>query len=54
MQEILMRDLPWLPLYTPKLAEGVREDRFTGWVNMVGGIGNRWSFCSIKPVKKSD
>lgn len=52
MQEILMRDLPWLPLYTPKLAEGVREDRFTGWVNMVGGIGNRWSFCSIKPVKK--
>ena len=54
MQEILMHDLPWLPLYTPKLAEGVREDRFTGWVNMVGGIGNRWSFCSIKPVKKSD
>ena len=52
MQEILMRDLPWLPLYTPKLAEGVREDRFTGWVNMVGGIGNRWSFCSIKPAKK--
>jgi peptide/nickel transport system substrate-binding protein len=54
MQEILMNDLPWLPLYTPKLAEGVRGDRFTGWVNMVGGIGNRWSFCSIKPVKKSD
>ena len=52
MQEILMSDLPWLPLYTPKLAEGVRGDRFTGWVNMVGGIGNRWSFCSIKPVKK--
>ncbi len=54
MQEILMRDLPWLPLYTPKLAEGVREDRFTGWVEMVGGIGNRWSFCNIRPVKKSD
>ena len=52
MQVILMNDLPWLPLYTPKLAEGVRGDRFTGWVNMVGGIGNRWSFCSIKPVKK--
>ena len=51
MQEILMKDLPWLPLYTPKLAEGVREDRFTGWVNTVGGIGNRWSFCTIKPVK---
>ncbi len=52
MQEILMNDLPWFPLYTPKLAEGVRGDRFTGWVNMVGGIGNRWTFCSIKPVKK--
>jgi len=52
MQEILMRDLPWLPLYTPKLAEGVRGDRFTGWVNTVGGIGNRWSFCVIKPARK--
>jgi len=52
MQEILMHDLPWLPLYTPKLAEGLREDRFTGWVKTVGGIGNRWSFCNIKPVKK--
>ena len=54
MQAILMKDLPWLPLYTPKLAEGVREDRFTGWVDMVGGIGNRWSFCTIKPVKKDN
>ncbi|MCF8130302.1 MAG: ABC transporter substrate-binding protein [Deltaproteobacteria bacterium] len=53
MQEILMQDLPWLPIYTPKLAEGVREDRFTGWVDMVGGIGNRWSFCVIKPVRKN-
>ncbi len=52
MQEILMHDLPWIPIYTPKLAEGVREDRFTGWVDMVGGIGNRWSFCSIRPVPK--
>ena len=54
MQNILMRDLPWLPLYTPKLAEGVRQDKFTGWVNMVGGIGNRWSFCTIMPVKKGN
>jgi len=53
MQVMLMKDLPWIPLYNPKLAEGVRDDRFTGWVNMVGGIGNRWSFCVIRPVKKS-
>ncbi len=54
MQTILMHDLPWLPLYTPKLAEGVRIDRFTGWIDMVGGIGNRWSFCTIMPVKKDN
>jgi len=54
MQDIIMRDLPWLPLYSPKLVEGVRRDRFTGWVSMVGGIGSRWSFCTIKPVKKGE
>jgi len=54
MQDIIMHDLPWLPLYSPKLAEGVRRDRFTGWVSMVGGIGSRWSFCTIKPVKKGN
>ncbi|MBW1944900.1 MAG: ABC transporter substrate-binding protein [Deltaproteobacteria bacterium] len=54
MQDIIMDDLPWLPLYSPKLAEAVRRDRFTGWVSMVGGIGSRWSFCTIKPVKKGN
>lgn len=54
MQDIIMHDVPWLPLYSPKLAEGVRRDRFTGWVSMVGGIGSRWSFCTIKPVKKGN
>lgn len=49
MQKIIMRDLPWIPLYCPKLEEGARTDRFGGWVNMVGGIGNHWSFCQIQP-----
>ena len=49
MQDIIMEDVPWIPLYSPKVTEGVRQDRFTGWVEMVGGIGNRWSFCCIKP-----
>lgn len=49
MQKIIMRDIPFLPLYCPKLAEGVRKDRFSGWVKMVGGIGNTWSFCQISP-----
>lgn len=51
MQKILMRDLPWLPLYNPNLIEGVRTDNFKGWVPMLEGIGNMWSFCVLKPKK---
>jgi peptide/nickel transport system substrate-binding protein len=51
MQIMLLQDLPWIPIYTPKLAEGVLEDRFSGWVDMVGGIGNRWSFSLIEPAQ---
>ena len=49
MQRIIMRDIPYLPLYNPNLVEGVRKDKFTGWVETLGGIGNTWSFCQIKP-----
>jgi len=49
MQKILMEDIPYLPLYNPHLVEAVRTDRFTGWVPMLEGIGNTWSFCTIKP-----
>jgi ABC-type transport system substrate-binding protein len=49
MQRVLMHDVPYLPLYNPKMVEGVRNDRFGGWVQMVEGIGNTWSFCTIKP-----
>jgi peptide/nickel transport system substrate-binding protein len=48
MQQIIMRDIPYLPLYSPKLVEAVRKDKFTGWVKTLGGIGNTWSFCQIK------
>jgi ABC-type transport system substrate-binding protein len=51
MQMILSQDLPYLPLYNPALVEGVRADRFAGWVEMVDGIGNNWSFLNLKPVK---
>jgi len=54
MQKMIMDDLPWFPLYSPKLAEAVRVDKFAGWVQMVGGIGNRWSFCTLKPTQKSN
>jgi ABC-type transport system substrate-binding protein len=51
MQMILSQDIPYLPLYNPSLVEGARADRFTGWVEMVDGIGNNWSFLHLRPVK---
>lgn len=48
MQRIIMRDIPYFPLYNPKQIEGVRDDKFSGWVEMLGGIGNIWSFSSIR------
>lgn len=50
MQAILMADVPYIPLYLPDLIEAVRTDRFTGWVPMLDGIANRWSFTQLKPV----
>jgi ABC-type transport system substrate-binding protein len=50
MQQILLRDVPYIPLYNPKLIEGVRTGKFEGWVETLEGIGNLWSFCSIKPI----
>jgi len=49
MQTILMQDVPYLPLYNPKLVEAVRKDKFVGWVEMLEGIGNLWSFCLLRP-----
>jgi ABC-type transport system substrate-binding protein len=49
MQKMILADVPYIPLYNPTLIEAVRNDRFHGWVEMLGGIGNTWSFCQIKP-----
>ena len=51
MQRIIIEDVPYLPLYVPDLIEAVRTDRFDGWVSMLDGIGNRWSFNEIRPVE---
>ena len=51
MQKIVMRDVPYLPLYNPNLIEAVRKGGFTGWVQMLGGVGNLWTFCELKPAK---
>jgi len=53
MQRDIARDLPYIPLYKPSVVEAVRRDRFNGWVNMLEGIGNIWSFCQVKPVEGS-
>jgi peptide/nickel transport system substrate-binding protein len=50
MQKIVISDLPYIPLYDPAQIEAVRADRFTGWVEMLEGIGNTWSFCELKPA----
>ncbi len=49
MQKMILRDIPYIPIYNPNLIEAARTDRFTGWVQMLEGIGNIWSFCQIKP-----
>jgi ABC-type transport system substrate-binding protein len=49
MQKIILRDVPFIPLYNPILIEAVRKDGFTGWVETLEGIGNIWSFCELKP-----
>jgi peptide/nickel transport system substrate-binding protein len=50
MQQMIARDLPYIPLYKPSVVEAVRTDRFDGWVEMLEGIGNLWSMCQVKPV----
>jgi peptide/nickel transport system substrate-binding protein len=49
MQKIIVGDVPYIPLYNPKLIEAVQKGTFTGWVQMLGGVGNMWSFCQLKP-----
>lgn len=49
MQMMVVDDLPYIPIYNPMLLEAVRTDRFTGWVSMVEGVGNTWSFCELRP-----
>lgn len=49
MQQIVLNDIPYIPLYNPELTEGARKGRFTGWVQMLEGIGNLWSFCQLRP-----
>lgn len=50
MQEILMEELPYFPLYVLEIVEA-RSKRFEGWVQQLGGIGNSWSFVFMEPAE---
>jgi peptide/nickel transport system substrate-binding protein len=51
MQEMILEDIPYLPLYNPHIIEATFNERFKGWVAKVDGIGNIWSMCVVKPVQ---
>ena len=53
MQRLVIRDVPYIPLYNPNIVECARNDRFRGWVSMIEGIGNVWSFTTIKPTTET-
>lgn len=50
MQEIILEDIPYLPLYNPYIIDAALNTRYQGWVAKVDGIGNIWSLCVLKPV----
>jgi len=50
MQEMVISDIPYLPLYKPSVIEATYKGRFEGWVNTLEGIGNIWSFCEVRAV----
>ena len=49
MQRMVMEDVPYVPLYNPTRIEAINMKNVSGWVKMVGGIGNLWSICMLKP-----
>lgn len=51
MQEMLLEDVPYYPLYNPHIIEATVNKRFEGWVEKVNGIGNIWSLCVVRPIK---
>jgi len=46
MQEILIRDLPCIPICIVRRVE-VYRGVFTGWITTPWGIGNKWSFLNL-------
>jgi ABC-type transport system substrate-binding protein len=51
MQEFIVEEAPYIPLYVPYVVEACRIDRFTGWNVDLNGVGNHWSLVLIKPAQ---
>lgn len=51
MQEFIVEEAPYIPLYVPYVVEACRIDRFTGWNVDLNGVGNHWSLILIKPAQ---
>lgn len=52
MQQVLMQDVPYIPLYNPAAIEAVATRDFQGWEQMIDGIGNLWSIIQVEPVSQ--
>jgi peptide/nickel transport system substrate-binding protein len=54
MQTLVHDQVPFLPLYYPKVVQAYRTDKFAGFVNMPGGVimfGNIWTFLNVHPLQ---
>jgi ABC-type transport system substrate-binding protein len=51
MQEFIVEEAPYIPLYVPYVVEACRVDRFVGWNEDLNGVGNHWSLLFIKPPR---
>ena len=51
MQEFIVEEAPYIPLYVPYVIEACRVDRFVGWNEDLNGVGNHWSLLFIKPPR---
>jgi len=50
MEQIIIEEVPYIPLYSSFMIEVYRLDRFSGWFQQLNGIGNIWSLLLVKSL----
>ena len=53
-QGYLAEKLPYAPLLYYKTIEVADRTKYTGWVNMMGGVNNFWSFTSLHYIMEGE